>query len=38
MIGKVYLDRRNDKVREGFMDLRNPNVKEDLYGFKESYL
>ena len=37
MIGKVCLDRRNHKFREGVMDLRNPNVKEDLSGFKESY-
>jgi len=37
MIGKVCLDRRNHKVREGFMDLGNPNVKEDLSRFKESY-
>jgi len=37
MLRKIYLDRRNDKVREGFMDLRNPNVMEDLCGFKESY-
>jgi len=32
MKGKVCLDRRNHKVREGFMDLRNPNDREGLSG------
>jgi len=35
MIGKVCLDRRNHKVREGFMDLRNPIGREELSGSKE---